>query len=302
MKKLLIFALAGFFAQMIDGSLGMGFGATSSSILLAAGIMPAIVSATIHFSEIATTAASGISHYKFKNVDKKMVVKLALPGSIAAFIGAAVLSKIESGLIKPFISLFLLAMGLFIIYQFVFRKQHERKLKGGTFSKWQIIIQGVIAGFLDTIGGGGWGPVNTPLFLARNKIEPRYVIGTVSASEFFITLSASIGFIIFLGWQLINIGLVIALAIGGAIAAPFAAWIVKVLPVYLLAVCVGGIIIFTNINTLLATFVDEPIVANVVKIVIVILWFGLAIFTLYQNKQLPFLNQKRQSNKIDQAN
>jgi uncharacterized membrane protein YfcA len=302
MKKLLIFALAGFFAQMIDGSLGMGFGATSSSILLTAGITPAIVSATIHFSEIATTAASGVSHYKFKNVDKKMVVKLALPGSIAAFIGAALLSKLDSGLIKPFISIFLLTMGLFILYQFVFRKQHERKLKGGAFSKWQIIPQGIIAGFLDTIGGGGWGPVNTPLFLSRNKIEPRYVIGTVSASEFFITLSASIGFIIFLGWHLIDIGLVIALAVGGAIAAPFAAWIVKILPVYLLAVCVGGIIIFTNINTLLSTFVDDPVVGNIVKIVVIVLCFALAIFTLYQNKQLPFLSPKKQTNKIDQAN
>ncbi len=296
LKKLLIFALAGFFAQMIDGSLGMGFGATSSSILLAAGAAPAIVSATIHFSEIATTAASGVSHYKFKNVDKRMAIKLAIPGAIAAFIGSAVLSNIHSELIKPFISLFLLTMGLFIIYQFVFKKQHKQQLKEGKFSKWQIIPQGIVAGFLDTIGGGGWGPVNTPLLLSRNKVEPRYVIGTVSASEFFITLSASLGFIIFLGWEQISLGLVIALAVGGAIAAPFAAWIVKVMPVYILAVCVGGIIIFTNISTFLGSFVDNATVVISVKIAVVILWFILLIYTLYQNKQLPSVITKKQTN------
>ena len=170
MRKLTIFALVGFLAQLIDGSLGMGFGATSSSLLLTFGVAPAIASATIHFSEVATTAASGLSHLKFKNVDKSIILKLALPGAITGFIGAGVLSNLHSDFIKPFIALFLLSMGIYIIYQFVFKKQQNQQVKDGRFSALLLVPQGAIAGFLDAIGGGGWGPVNTPLLLSRNKI------------------------------------------------------------------------------------------------------------------------------------
>ena len=114
MRKVLIFAIAGFLAQLVDGSLGMGFGASSSSILLTYGIAPAVVSATVHFSEIATTAASGTSHWKFENVHKPTLLKLAIPGSISAFIGAGVLTFIHGNYIKPFIALFLLSMGFYI--------------------------------------------------------------------------------------------------------------------------------------------------------------------------------------------
>lgn len=118
MHKLLIFALAGFVAQLVDGSLGMGFGASSSSILLTFGISPAIVSATVHFSQIATTFVSGTSHLKFKNVHQPTMWHLALPGALAAFIGAALLSNIHGEIVRPYIALFLLSMGLYILYQF----------------------------------------------------------------------------------------------------------------------------------------------------------------------------------------
>src|SRR5699024_1955634 len=135
MRKLTIFAIVGFLAQLIDGSLGMGFGATSSSLLLTFGIAPAIASATIHFSEVATTAASGLSHLKFENVDKSIILKHAIHVTIPVFIGAAVRSNLHSEFIKPFIAIFLLAMEIYIIYQFVFKKQknnerHEVKLSG----------------------------------------------------------------------------------------------------------------------------------------------------------------------------
>ncbi|SUM31224.1 sulfite exporter TauE/SafE family protein [Staphylococcus gallinarum] len=187
MHKLFIFALAGFLAQLIDGSLGMGFGASSSSILLTFGVAPAIASATIHFSEIATTAASGTSHLKFENVHKPTLIKLAIPGAITAFIGAAFLSNIHSDLIKPFIAVFLLSMGLYILYQFLFKRNQQLsdEINPDKGSRFSMIPQGLVAGFLDAVGGGGWGPVNTPLLLASKKLEPRYAIGTVSASEFF---------------------------------------------------------------------------------------------------------------------
>ncbi|KXA36308.1 hypothetical protein HMPREF3225_02283 [Staphylococcus lugdunensis] len=195
MKKLLIFALAGFLAQLVDGSLGMGFGASSSSILLTYGITPAIVSATVHFSEIATTAASGTSHWKFDNVHRSTMLKLAIPGAIFGFLGAAFLTHIHSSVIKPYIAIFLLAMGFYILYQFLFRRQHETHEHVGQLSGWKLIPQGAIAGLLDAIGGGGWGPVNTPILLSSKKIQPRYAIGTVSASEFFVTLATSLSFI-----------------------------------------------------------------------------------------------------------
>ena len=183
MRKLFIFALAGFLAQLVDGSLGMGFGASSSSILLTYGIAPAIVSATVHFSEIATTAASGTSHWKFENVHKPTMLKLAIPGSISGFIGAALLTQIHGDYIKPYIALFLLSMG-FIFCISSYLNVTKPFIHVGTLSSAKLVPQGAVAGFLDAIGGGGWGPVNTPLLLASRKIQPRYAIGTVSASEF----------------------------------------------------------------------------------------------------------------------
>lgn len=298
MHKLFIFALAGFLAQLIDGSLGMGFGASSSSILLTFGIAPAIASATIHFSEIATTAASGTSHLKFENVHKPTLIKLAIPGAITAFIGAAFLSNIHSNLIKPFIAVFLLTMGLYILYQFLFKRNEQLSNdinpdKGGRFS---MVPQGAVAGFLDAVGGGGWGPVNTPLLLAQKKLEPRYAIGTVSASEFFVTLSASLGFIIFLGWSQINWGLVVSLSVGGMLAAPIAAWFVKILPMNILAVCVSGLIIFTNSSSLLSVFSTSTTLSVTIKIALIIIWLGLITFALYQNKKLPFSLSKKKAN------
>ena len=298
MHKLFIFALAGFLAQLIDWSLGMGFGASSSSILLTFGVAQAIASATIHFSEIATTAASGTSHLKFENVHKPTLIKLAIPGAITAFIGAAFLSNIHSDLIKPFIAVFLLSMGLYILYQFLFKRNQQLsdEINPDKGSRFSMIPQGLVAGFLDAVGGGGWGPVNTPLLLASKKLEPRYAIGTVSASEFFVTISASLGFIIFLGWDQINWALVISLSVGGMLAAPIAAWFVKILPMNILAVCVSGLIIFTNSSSLLSVFNPGTTVALTIKIALIVVWIGLVIFALSQNKKLPFSVSKKKAN------
>lgn len=298
MHKLFIFALAGFLAQLIDGSLGMGFGASSSSILLTFGVAPAIASATIHFSEIATTAASGTSHLKFENVHKPTLIKLAIPGAITAFIGAAFLSNIHSDLIKPFIAVFLLSMGLYILYQFLFKRNQQLsdEINPDKGSRFSMIPQGLVAGFLDAVGGGGWGPVNTPLLLASKKLEPRYAIGTVSASEFFVTISASLGFIVFFGWDQINWALVISLSVGGMLAAPIAAWFVKILPMNILAVCVSGLIIFTNSSSLLSVFNPGTTVALTIKIALIVVWIGLVIFALSQNKKLPFSVSKKKAN------
>ncbi|HJF69115.1 MAG TPA: sulfite exporter TauE/SafE family protein [Staphylococcus kloosii] len=286
MQKIIIFALAGFLAELVDGSLGMGYGASASSILLTFGITPAIASATVHFSEILTTAAAGTSHLKFNNVHKPSVLKLAIPGSIAAFVGAMFLSNVNGDYMKPIISVFLLLLGVYIIYQFLFKSDKKIDKNAGfkKVSNLVLLPQAAIAGFLDSIGGGGWGPVNTPLLLSSKKIEPRYVIGTVSASEFFVTISSSLSFLIFLNWASINWILVLVLGIGGVIAAPISAWLVKSLPINILAIGVGGLIVYTNISSLASIFINNTSAIFTIKIIVVLTWLSLVLTTALRNK------------------
>lgn len=285
MKKLLIFAIVGFFAQIIDGSLGMAYGATSSSLLLMFGVAPAVVSASIHISEVATTASSGLSHWKFGNVDKPLLLRLVIPGSISAFLGAAFLSSLNGGVLKPFISLFLFLMGIYIIVRFLFKFQPSEDHSKRKLSNVFLIPLGAIAGFFDAVGGGGWGPINTPVLLSKKGFAPRKVIGTVSASEFAVALSASLGFILFLGWEQINWLWVAGFALGGVIASPFAAWLVKVIPTYLLGVLVGGLIIFTNAQTLIGIAVEDPMVKNIINGFLGLVWIVLILYALFRKNE-----------------
>ncbi|MEK5440914.1 MULTISPECIES: TSUP family transporter [unclassified Fredinandcohnia] len=251
MRRLIILAFIGLAAQLVDGSLGMAYGVTSTSLLLMFGIAPAVASASVHMAEVVTTAASGVSHIRFGNVDKQVVYKLILPGSIGAFLGACFLSSIPGDMIKPYVSTFLLILGVFVIYKFLFKGNSNRTTSNKKWTKKQFVPLGFIAGFFDATGGGGWGPIATPVLLTGNKMEPRKVIGSVDTSEFAIAVSSTLGFLLTLGWTNINFQWVLALMIGGIIAAPIAAWIVKIIPTNLLGVLVGGIIIITNIRTLL---------------------------------------------------
>ncbi|MED4970209.1 sulfite exporter TauE/SafE family protein [Geobacillus sp. NFOSA3] len=251
MKKLIVFVIVGFIAQLIDGSLGMAYGVTSTTLLLAFGIAPAVASASVHLAEVVTTAASGASHIKFGNVDRDMVIKLIIPGSLGAFFGACFLSNLPGDVIKPYISLFLLALGFYIMYRFLFLSPRQDQQPPRKFSNKQLVPLGLVAGFLDATGGGGWGPISTPVLLANKGMEARKVVGTVDTSEFAVALSATIGFVISLGWEQVNWFWVGTLMLGGIVAAPIAAWLVRKMPSHLLGVLVGGIIIFTNIRTLL---------------------------------------------------
>ena len=251
MKKLFIFAFIGFLAQLIDGSLGMAYGVTSSSLLLSFGMAPAIASASIHISEVVTTAASGISHIKFGNVDRQAIFKLIIPGSIGAFIGACFLSNLPGDIVKPYISLFLLMLGFYVIIRFLFKNKPSSTQRNLNLTTKQALPLGLIAGFADATGGGGWGPLTTPILLSKNGNSAKKVVGTVDTSEFAIAISAAIGFLISLGWQDVNWFWVGALMLGGVIAAPIAAWLVKTIPSHLLGVLVGGFIILTNVWTIL---------------------------------------------------
>ena len=250
MKTLVLLALAGLGAQLVDGSLGMAYGVTSTTLLLAIGTNPAAASATIHLAEIGTTLASGLSHWKFGNVDWKVVAKVGVPGAVGAFAGATVLSSLSTEVAAPVMSLILLALGAYLLVRFTLRGIDRRNL-GKPVRKRFLSPLGLVAGFVDATGGGGWGPVGTPALLASGRMEPRKVIGSIDTSEFLVALAASLGFLLALGSQGINFAWVAALLIGGLVAAPIAAWLVRHVPPRLLGSLVGGIIVLTNTRTLL---------------------------------------------------
>ena len=250
MKTLVLLALVGLGAALVDGSLGMAYGATSTTLLLAIGTNPAAASATIHLAEIGTTLTSGLSHWKFGNVDWKVVAKIGIPGAVGAFAGATVLSNLSTEVAAPVMSLILLTLGAYLLIRFTLRGIDRRNL-GKPVRKRFLGPLGLVAGFVDATGGGGWGPVGTPALLASGRMEPRKVIGSVSTAEFLVAMAASLGFLMALGSQGIDFTWVAALLIGGSIAAPLAAWLVRHIPPRMLGSLVGGLIVLTNTRTLL---------------------------------------------------
>jgi hypothetical protein len=241
----IIFALVGSTAQLIDGSLGMGFGLTSSTLLVTLGASAAVASAAVHFAEIGTTLASGVSHWHAENIDKKILFRLAIPGGIGAFLGATFLSFIDLSSSKIFISTLLLFLGFLLLYRNVFKSQGQVNMVEITNPNFLTYL-GFTGGFVDASGGGGWGPIVTPTLITTTATEPRKVIGTVSAAEFVVALSASAGFLLQIGRIDIDWGIVGGLALGGVIAAPIAARLVGKLPARQLGIVVALAIIALN--------------------------------------------------------
>jgi uncharacterized protein len=288
-RKLIVLAFIGLAAQLVDGSLGMAYGVTSTSLLLMFGIAPAIASASVHMAEVVTTAASGVSHIRFGNVDKQVVYKLIIPGSIGAFLGACFLGSIPGDIVKPYVSFFLLMLGVFVIYRFLFKpsKQFSKKKMG----KKHFIPLGFIAGFFDATGGGGWGPIATPVLLTSHQMEPRKVIGSVDTSEFAIAVSSTLGFLLTLGWTQIHFQWVISLMIGGIIAAPIAAWLVKIIPTNLLGTLIGGIIIITNIRTLLGALDVSQTISLFTYLALAVLWAAAVIHVIVKIRRSSYNKQ-----------
>ncbi len=254
MRSLILLAFVGLAAQLVDGGLGMAYGVTSSTLLLALGTNPAAASATVHLAELGTTLASGISHHKFGNVDWYVVRRIAIPGGIGAFLGATVLSNLDAEVAKPVMSTVLIVLGLYVFLRFTFRGLPKVRL-GTKHSTGFLGSLGVFAGFIDATGGGGWGPVGTPALLAAGRLEPRKVVGSINTAEFVVALAASLGFLTGLGTAGIDLTLVAALLLGGIVAAPVAAWLVRHVPPRVLGSTVGGLIIITNLRTLLGSHV-----------------------------------------------
>ncbi|RBY86982.1 sulfite exporter TauE/SafE family protein [Blastococcus sp. TF02A-26] len=286
MKTLILLALAGFGAQLVDGSLGMAYGVTSTTLLLAIGTNPAAASATIHLAEIGTTLMSGVAHWKFGNVDWKVVAKIGVPGAIGAFVGATLLSSISTEVAAPLMSLILLSLGIYLLVRFTLRGIDRRNI-GKPMRKRFLGPLGLVAGFIDATGGGGWGPVGTPAILASGRMEPRKVIGSIDTSEFLVALAASVGFLVALGSQGIDFAWVLALLIGGMVAAPIAAWLVRHVPPRLLGSLVGGMIIITNTRTLLRSdWLDAPdAVAYPVYAALYVVWAAAVAWSYLQYRK-----------------
>ncbi|MBX7144596.1 MAG: sulfite exporter TauE/SafE family protein [Oligoflexia bacterium] len=239
-----LYVAAGFIAQLVDGTVGMAFGVILSSLMLGLGVPPAIVSATVHGAECLTTGASALSHYSFGNVRTSLFRSLLLPGIFGAVLGAYVLVHVPGEALRPYIAVYLIFMGLVIITKAL-----------GSFPTQEVSSRVGCLGFcgalVDTIGGGGWGPVVGSTLIARGN-DVREAIGSVNAVEFFVTLAASVTFILTIGiseWRLIG-----SIALGGLFAAPFGAWACKRVPARQLMIVVGLIIIILNVRTLLRVF------------------------------------------------
>src|SRR4051812_4007584 len=236
----------------------MAYGVTSTTLLLAIGTNPAVASATIHLAEIGTTLASGLAHWRFGNVDWKVVAKVGVPGAVGAFAGATFLSSLSTAVAAPVMSLILVSLGVYLLVRFTLRGIDRRHL-GKPIRKRFLAPLGLVAGFVDATGGGGWGPVGTPALLASGRLEPRKVIGSIDTSEFLVALAASLGFLVSLGSQGINPVWVAGLLGGGLIAAPIAAWLVRHIPPRMLGSMVGGVIVLTNTRTLLTSdWISSP--------------------------------------------
>lgn len=274
MRRLVVIAVVGLAAQLVDGALGMGYGVTSSTMLLLVGLTPASASASVHLAEVGTNLASGLSHWKLGNTDWRLVARLGVPGAVGAAAGATVLSNLSTEAAKPVMAVILAVLGVYIVTRFTIRPPQTAHARVSPHRRRFLVPLGLVGGFVDATGGGGWGPVSTTSLLGAGKTAPRTVVGSVDTSEFLVSVAASIGFLVALGISGIRIELVVALLLGGLIAAPVAALIVSRVPAPILAVAVGGLIVLTNLRTL---FGPTQWAVYAVTAVVWVLLIGLAV-------------------------
>lgn len=283
--KILLFALVGLVAQMVDGALGMAFGITSTTLLILTGVGPAHASAAVHVAELGTTFFSGLSHWRLRNVHWPTVIALGLPGAVGAFIGACVLSQLTTESAEPVVSTILLLLGAYVLVRFV-NMPHRGSGSGEPLpptakTRFGLGALGLTGGMLDATGGGGWGPVTTSTLMTVGKSEPRKIIGTVNTAEFLVALAAVAGFAVGMGDELReNLQPVIGLLVGGAVAAPIAAWVVSVLNPRILGVIVGVLLMVLNSLRLVNHF--GPVGVGAVVLVILVV-----LFALVRNRKKP---------------
>lgn len=251
MNEFLIYAGIGFLAQTIDGALGMAYGISATTCLLSAGVGPAMASASVKSAEIFTTFVSALSHWKLKNIDRQLFLRLLIPGILGGVAGACLVSLVHTKVMVPAVSIYLLGMGVVIIVKAVRRPHHHQPAGKKTAA-----ALGLSGGFCDAVGGGGWGPIVTSSLMAKGH-EPRYTIGTVNTAEFFVTLAQLTAFVTLLHgfsdyWKVI-----LGLAVGGVVAAPMAAKMTRHSHPRLLLILVGVLVIVINLVRLATLWLNR---------------------------------------------
>ncbi|HEX2052539.1 MAG TPA: sulfite exporter TauE/SafE family protein [Actinomycetota bacterium] len=254
MDELLIVFLAGFAASFVDGALGMGFGPASSSILLGTGLSPAAISTTVNLAKVATGITAGVSHWRFHNIDRSLVLRLAIPGSVGALLGVTVLASVDGDRLRPFLTALLLLMAFRILLRFSRALPKSRDGgKLGEAGRLDYDSRGVpvaaVAGGVTNGLIGAWGPVVTP-FLLHRGVSPRYAIGCVNTAEVAVAIVASGSLLASVGGGGVNVAVVVAMLAGGVLAAPIAAWTIRFIPARALGVAVGGLLLLTNVREL----------------------------------------------------
>jgi uncharacterized protein len=245
LNDILLFIAIGFAAQIVDGAIGMAYGISATTLLMSMGVPPATASAAVHAAEVFTTAASGTAHWRMGNVDRTLVMRLAVPGMLGGAIGAYVLSTVPGERIRPIVSAYLLVMGAVILWRAIWGKA------GATTRQKPVGPLGLIGGFLDAIGGGGWGAMVTTTLIGRG-VTPRFAIGSANAAEFFVTAIITATFVATVGLTLWPI--IVGLVIGGVVAAPFGAYATRHLPDQPVMILVGVVVMLLSLRNLLSVF------------------------------------------------
>lgn len=237
--------IVGFFAQILDGALGMGYGVISSSFLLVSGTPPVLVSSSVVISKMFTNGASGLSHLRFGNVDTRLIKSLIPAGIAGGIVGVLLITSLPEGVARPFVATYLMLAGIWIIFKGLrggaLRQQPERAT--------HMAAIGGAGGFFDAIGGGGWGPVVTTSLVARGN-NPRLAIGSAAAAEFFVAITTSMTFFTRLT-SFIQIEIILGLIVGGVLGAPIAAWVCGRVPPRIMMIAIGILIVMISLSILL---------------------------------------------------
>lgn len=249
--ELLLVALAGFLASFIDGALGMGFGPTSSTILLSSGLSPGAVSTTVNLAKVVTGLSAAVAHWRFENIDHRLVLKLALPGMGGALVGVTVLATVDGDELRPVLAMLLLLVGLRILVRFSRRVVEQQVDADGGVPSFDVSGVEVAAAAGGVTNGlvGAWGPVVTP-FLLHRGLPPRYAIGSVNTAEVAVAVVASGSLLASVGGDGVQLRTVVAMLGGGVVASPVAAWAIKFFSARLLGLAVAALLLTTNLREL----------------------------------------------------
>lgn len=256
--QLLLVGVAGFSAAMVDGALGMGFGPTSSTILLSTGIPPAAVSTTVNLAKVASGLAAGVSHWRFGNIDRRLVLQLAIPGCVGALIGVTVLTNVDGDTLRPLLAAMLVLVGLRMLLRF---SQPLTTLPTGVdgesdraprFDERGVKVVAAAGGVTNGLVGA-WGPVVTP-FLLHRGLPPRFAIGSVNTAEVAVAAVAAGSLLSSLGRGGLEVGIIVAMMVGGVVAAPLAAWVIRFIPARAMGLAVAGLLLMTNARELAGWF------------------------------------------------